>query len=106
MFGVAETESGGETVFREFYVEHDGEVDRLIALGSEQSDPKKHCSAKPPRKGSGEILASGSIVSSSRVASRLLGCPVVLIGSDTRRSATCSISRTSSSTAAAARRSR
>lgn len=51
VFGIADTESGGETVFREFYVEDDGE--RLVALGSERSAPKKHCSGKLPRTGSG-----------------------------------------------------
>ena len=61
VFGIADTESGGATVFREFYVEDDGEGERLVALGSEQREPKKHCSSKLPRAGSGGTLASGSI---------------------------------------------
>ena len=61
VFGIADTESGGDTVFREFYVEDDGERERLIALGSQQSEPKKHCSAKVPREGSGMVVAHGNI---------------------------------------------
>lgn len=61
VFGIADTESGGETVFREFYVEDDRDGERLIALGSEHSAPKKHCSGKLPRAGSADVLASGNI---------------------------------------------
>ena len=61
VFGIADTESGGETVFREFYVEDDGRGERLLALGSESRAPKKHCSSHLPRAGSGAVLASGSI---------------------------------------------
>ena len=61
VFGIADTESGGETVFRAFYVEDEGRGERLIALGSEHSAPKKHCSSKLPRAGSGDVLANGSL---------------------------------------------
>lgn len=65
VFGIADTESSGDTVYREFYVEDDGESERLIALGSRQSEPKKHCSAKLPRAGTGSLVARGSITFAS-----------------------------------------
>ena len=65
VFGIADTE-GGDTVFREFYVEDDGHGERLIALGSGHSEPKKHCSGEWPRAGSEDLLAGGSITFQTR----------------------------------------
>jgi len=61
VFGIADTHGGGETVFREFYVEDDGDGARLAAECDQPRAPKKHCSSHMPRPGSEDVLASGSL---------------------------------------------
>ncbi|MEJ7787890.1 MAG: ExeM/NucH family extracellular endonuclease [Solirubrobacteraceae bacterium] len=61
VFGIADTLSGAETVYREFYVEDDGSGERLIELGTTDEAPKPNCSGSLARRGSGHVITSGSI---------------------------------------------
>lgn len=62
VFGIADTESGPETVYREYYIEDKDRGERLTELSSGSIAPPPRCvNNAPSRAGIGDPIRSGSI---------------------------------------------